>query len=280
MSFSTKSFILFNIFVSITNAFPVNSPRADPQCGYTIEGAGTFVKSITYTFPGTALPSGLHASSDQLIHDQDNGAPYNHIFEAKNVLVKDGYLNIKVPGAQNPASAPNQAISSGEVFTSESDILYASVRTHAIFSTEPGTCQSSFFYKDDTQETDIEFLSDGSSQSNTNRTTDLHYTNQPTNGGDSTWSHQAAPKDIGTAVHEYRIDWTSAFTAFYVDGVLKQKYTTNVPSQPGTWLWNNWANGDKGWSVGPPKKDSTMKIEKIEMFYNTTSTASSCAGAL
>lgn len=77
-------------------------------------------------------------------------------------------------------------------------------------------------------------------------------------------------------MHEYRIDWTAGFTAFFVDGVLKQKYTTNVPSQPGTWLWNNWANGDKGWSVGPPKKDSVLKIQKIEMFYNTTSTAAGC----
>lgn len=276
MSFSTKSLILLNTLTSIANALPTSSLPVVSSCGQTIEGAGTFMQSATYTFPGTTLPSGLIASSDQLIRDQANGAPYNHIFQNSNVFVKDGHLNIKVPGAQTPASAPDQAISSGEVFTEVSDILYASVRTHAIFSSEPGTCQSSFFYKSDTQETDIEFLSDPASQSNTNGTADLHYTNQPTNGGDSTWSHQTAPKDIGTAVHEYRIDWTADFTAFYVDGVQKQKYTTNVPSQPGTWLWNNWANGDEGWSVGPPKKDSVLKIQKIEMFYNTTSTAAGC----
>jgi len=277
MSLFTKSLILLNILTIVTNASPINSIRALSACGKTIEGAGTFMQSATYTFPGTTLPSGLIASSDQLIRDQASGAPFNHIFQASNVFVKDGYLNIKVPGAQIPASAPDQAISSGEVFTEVSDILYASVRTHAIFSTEPGTCQSSFFYKSDTQEVDIEFLSDSTSQSNTNNTPDLHYTNQPTNGGDSTWSHQATPQDIGSAVHEYRIDWTADFTAFYVDGVLKQKYTTNVPSQSGTWLWNNWANGDEGWSVGPPKDDSVLKIEKIEMFYNTTRTASGCA---
>jgi len=277
MSFFTKSLILLNILLNASNAFPTNSIRATSTCGKTIiAGAGTFMKSATFTFPGTSLPSGLIASTDT-IRDQDYGAPYNHKFETKNVFVKDGYLNIKVPGGQKPASAPNQAISSGEVFTEVSNILYASVRTHAIFSTVPGTCQSSFFYKSDTQEVDIEYLSDPASQSNPDGTADLQYTNQPTNGGDSTWSHQAAPKNIGTAVHEYRIDWTADFTSFYVDGVQKQKYTTNVASEAGTWLWNNWANGDIGWSAGPPRQDNVMKIQKIEMFYNTTETAAGCA---
>ncbi|KAK5943856.1 hypothetical protein PMZ80_003137 [Knufia obscura] len=275
MSLFTKSLFLLNILASSTDALPTNSIRAAQACGNTIEGAGTFMKSATYTFPGTTLPEGLHRSPD-LIRDQDYGAPYNHIFEAKNVVVKDGFLNIIVPGGQNPASAPNQAISSAEVFTTESDILYASVRTHAIFSTEPGTCQSSFFYKTDNQETDIEYLSDPTSQSNVDGTADLHYTNQAIDGGDSTWSHKPAPGDIGTAVHEYRIDWTRDFTAFFVDGVLQEKKTENVPTEPGTWLWNNWSNGDRGWSVGPPRGDSVMKVQKIEMFYNTTGSAGSC----
>jgi beta-glucanase (GH16 family) len=55
-----------------------------------------------------------------------------------------------------------------------------------------------------------------------------------------------APTTATTEVHEYRIDWTPTFTAFYVDGVLQKKYTTNVPSAPGPWLWNNWSNGSPG----------------------------------
>jgi len=278
MSFTTKSLVLINVLASIANALPAKPSRASSKCGgQVIDGTGTFMQSQTFTFSGTTLPSGLIAMDDKLIGDQENGAPYNHIFQAENVFVQNGYLNIKVPGGQTPASATDQAISSGEVYTEVSDILYASVRTHAIFSTVPGTCQSSFFYASDTQETDIEFLSDPTSTGNTDGTADVHFTNQPTNGGGVTSAEAAAPANVGSTVHEYRTDWTANFTAFYIDGVLQQTFTTNVPSQAGPWLWNNWANGNTGWSAGPPAQDSLYKIQKIDMYYNTTTTTSECS---
>lgn len=279
MHFSTSPLLISILLAwptSHVSALPAgqNDARADnARSSYVIAGVGTFTQSATYTFTGTTLPSGLYASDQELIRDQANGALYNHIFQASNVVVKDGYLQIKVPGGQTPASAPNSAITAGEVFTGEQNILYGSVRTRLVFSAEPGTCQGSFFYKSDTQETDIEFLSDPASKANTGGKAQLHYTNQPTNGGSSTTAAMAAPADVGTAEHEYRIDWTSGYTAFYIDGALQKKHTQNVPSVAGTWLWNNWVNGDIQWSYGPPKKDSVMKIKSIVMYYNTTTTA-------
>lgn len=278
MTFSTKLFVLFNVLASSINAFPARPSRVSSTCsGQVIEGTGTFMNSQTFTFSGTTLPSGLIAMDGKLIGDQENGAPYNHIFQADNVFVRNGYLNIMVPGAQTPASAPDQAISSGEVYTAVSDILYASVRTYAIFSTVPGTCQSSFFYKNDTQETDMEFLSDPNSAGNADGTADVHFVNQATNGGAVTIADTPAPADVGTTVHEYRHDWTADFTAFYIDGVQQQEFTTNVPSQAGPWYWNNWANGNDGWSAGPPAQDNVFMIQKIVMYYNTTTTATQCS---
>lgn len=269
---SLKSFISLTVLVQLSLALPTPDRNLTPRsCERCVEGLGEFQKHVTYKFTGTTLPEGLHASDAQLIHDQNNGAPYNHRFEASNVVVKDGFLQIKVPGGQTPATRPDSAIFAGEVFTSDSNILYGSIRTNAIMSTVPGTCQGAFFYKSDTQETDIEFLSDPASKANAGQGAGLHYTNQPTHGGDSTTAYGAAPSSIGSAVHEYRIDWTADYTAFYLDGVLQKKHTTNVPQQGGTWLWNNWANGDIQWSAGPPAKDSIMKIQSIEMYYNTTS---------
>lgn len=280
MHFLVTSFVSSVLLVLSTpgvSALPASSgslSKAASAAGpYVIDGIGTFSKSATYTFTGNALPAGLYASDQQLIRDQANGAPYNHKFLASNVLVRDGYLQIKVPGGQKPATATDTAITAGEVFTGEQNILYGSVRTRIIFSTEPGTCQGSFFYKSDTQETDIEYLSDPASLANTGGRAQLHYTNQPTDGGSSTTAVGSAPADVGTKEHEYRIDWTSKYTAFYIDSVLQKKHTTNVPSVAGTWLWNNWANGDNQWSYGPPAKDSVMKIKSIVMFYNTTSAA-------
>lgn len=263
----------------LVHALPTSNieQRAASTCPRTIDGVGTFTNSAIYTFTGSSLPAGLHISNGENVTDRNHGAPYNHVFLASNVAIGDGYLQIKVPGGQNPGASSNYDISSGQVFTDDAGILYASVRTRAVFSKVPGTVQSTFFYKSDTQEIDIEYLSAPNSQANTGGQASIHFTNQPTNGGSSTTSLTAAPVNIDTAEHEYRIDWTKDYTAFYFDGVLKQKYTVNVPSTPGTWLWNNWSNGDKMWSAGPPAKDSVMKVRSIEMYYNTTSGATNCS---
>lgn len=44
----------------------------------------------------------------------------------------------------------------------------------------------------------------------------------------------------------------------------------NVPTMPGSMVWNNWANGGS-WSGGPPERDSVLEIRSIEMYYNRTS---------
>lgn len=70
------------------------------------------------------------------------------------------------------------------------------------------------------------------------------------------------------AIHEYRLDWLEDRTDFFLDGVLQHSLTTNVPNEAGPWVWNNWANGDKGWTADPPKNDAEFKIQKIEIYYN------------
>lgn len=121
----------------------------------------------------------------------------------------------------------------------------------------------------------------------------VHYTNQAVDPDNlhATTDIGSSRFDCTTKVHEYRLDWTADFTAFYIDGVLQKKFTTNIPNVSGPWVWNNWANGNKGtylacylscfrlyltlplppgWSVGPPKRDSVLKIQNITMYYNTS----------
>ena len=134
------------------------------------------------------------------------------------------------------------------------------------FFFQPGA----FFYKADNQETDIEILTGNlaSGQHDTNQNVVL--------GGQSTTSTNPLPSDATTAFHEYRLDWLSDRTEFYLDGVLQQTLTANVPSEAGTWLWNNWSNGDQAWSAGPPAQDDILKIGKIDMYYNRTGSAGTC----
>jgi Glycosyl hydrolases family 16 len=270
------------------------------SCGqWVVPGTGTFTNKSLFTFTGSTLPAGLSASNYE-VDDQSGGAPFNHVFDPANVAISGGYLNLKVPGGQNPTS--NTAISSAEIVTN-TNILYGSVRTNAILSTVPGTCQgkssqvprnphpdmcqysnvicshqsnlpqASFFYQSDTQEIDIEYLTNTTSTSNPgpNSPPWLQYTNQATRpGGTPTYSPGPPPLNVAT-LHEYRIDWIPGKTMFFLDGLLQQTFTTNVPSKAGPWVWNNWSNGDDGWSCGPPISDNVFKIQSIEMFYDVPS---------
>lgn len=110
-----------------------------------------------------------------------------------------------------------------------------------------------FFYLDDTQEIDIEYLTDRNSTSNIIGPSSsdaspipLWYSNQAIKSGQKATQATGPPPSDVASIHEYRIDWVEDYTAFYVDGKLQKKYTTNVPTKAGSWIWNNWANGDQG----------------------------------
>ncbi|KAJ9605490.1 hypothetical protein H2200_010147 [Cladophialophora chaetospira] len=255
---------------------------------WVVPGVGRFKKRAVYTFEQATLPAGLTKSNYTLkcrtANRPQDGVPYNEIFKPKNVQLSNGFLNLIVPGGQKPTKEDNYAISCAEVTTVEQNILYASVRTTAIFSQEPGTCHGFFFYKNDTQETDIEYLTDPNSLSNfgPDQPIPIWYTNQATDpeNAEKTSQNGAAPTDCTTNVHEYRIDWTSDYTTFYVDGKLQKKFKVNVPSIPGPWVWNNWANGDQGWSVGPPTGDNILQIKNITMYYNTAKGGSGASSSM
>lgn len=91
-----------------------------------------------------------------------------------------------------------------------------------------------FYYKDDNQETDIEILTADLSSG-------AHYTNQPNAPGQSsTTATHPLPANATVVMHEHRLDWLPGRTVYYLDGVQTKVLTSNVPSDPGSWLWNNW----------------------------------------
>lgn len=123
---------------STTTATSSAQPTFD-GCTYNVPEAGKFKNKKKFTFFQSGLPEGLYASN-YVVYDTYNGLPYNHKFETTNVYSDGDFLNLRVQGTTNPGSLANQAISCGELVTTENNILYASVRTNAIFSTVPGTC--------------------------------------------------------------------------------------------------------------------------------------------
>jgi beta-glucanase (GH16 family) len=216
--------------------------------------AQEYASTTTFEFSGSTLPTGLSASNYKV-----GKIPNQHEYMSNNVEVSGGFLNLKVNGGQST----DTAVCSGEVVT-DFTISSASVETYAILTEVPGVVNGKlisirlslrisslthppgiFLYSSDNQETDIEWLSSPESQSNIDRglSQALWYTNQAVvPGTPSTHETSDAPAGAFSGVHNYRIDWNSSASTFYVDGELKYQLTENVPTaRDGHWLWNNWS---------------------------------------
>lgn len=113
---------------------------------WIVPGVGSFDHRAVFEFTGDVLPQGLH-KSDFTVQDTERNTvdgpiqiPHNHRFDPDNVQIHNGTLHLKVPGQQRHHPMENNALRCAEIATDESKILYASVRTRAMFSREPGTC--------------------------------------------------------------------------------------------------------------------------------------------
>lgn len=108
---------------------------APTPAGAETTGCGkraTFASTTTWSFTGKTLPTGLRKSTDLIGHDQPG--LLDHKFDKKNVQVKDGFMQLVVPGGQT-----GDVISSAEVGT-DFELLYGSVTTYAILTDTPGAC--------------------------------------------------------------------------------------------------------------------------------------------
>ncbi|KAF5351663.1 hypothetical protein D9756_007715 [Leucocoprinus leucothites] len=182
---------------------------------------------------------------------------------------RGGALNFKVS-----AHHGSGGVQSAEMATQD-HFLYASARTVQKSSKTPGVVEGNFFYRNDNQEIDWEILTSTIWSRSDCVLPGIWAVNQGVIPGTSSISKRITFTFDPTAdFHEYRIDWSPGATAFYIDGQLKTRFTTNVPSQAGPWVWNTWSNGDPCWSNGPPTVDSITQIRSIEIFKGWTSMAS------
>lgn len=248
-----------------TSSVSISSSASTSSC-HVVPDVGVFSHYESWDFTTlNSLPQQLVATSEDNLTP---GAPYHRIGDPDLVSVSGGYLNMKVPGGQTTSP-----IRTAQIQTTETDILYASVRTTAILSPVQGVCNGFFFYNKDAQEIDIEYLSDSKSTSNPgDGSTPLQLTNHGAQDNGKHYETSPIPSDATTKAHEYRTDWVSGAVSFYIDGKQIQKFQDYVPTEGGEWIWNNWSDGDPGWSVGPPVQDSILKIPRIEMYYNVSAT--------
>ncbi|KAE9582433.1 hypothetical protein CGCF415_v012355 [Colletotrichum fructicola] len=261
----------FSVFIALLAGAAAAQRSTKPTAAngvYTINGTA-YKNRAYFDFSGlkdnTSIPKGLIVSGYKVAN--------THKYDTTNTYIQGGYLNLRVNGGQKV-----KPYKCAEVVTSVQNIKYASVRTVGVLAEAPGVCNGMFFYKNDNQESDIEWLSDPATQSNTGlgSTRKIWFANQDNDGdGQKTWTAVGAPANPTTTEHEYRIDWVAAaggqpaMVKFFIDGVESWRTTKDVPTVAGPWVFNNWANGDKGWSCGPPAVDAIFKIKEIDIYYNT-----------
>lgn len=144
-----------------------------------------------------------------------------------------------------------------------------------------GTCAAFFFYRNDTQEIDVQLLSaqqfgfmhqwpvnfvvqntssllalNGSGPLSSN--SEFHMVRQP-NG------------EVGAQYREYRFDWLPDRVDFYVDGWHTSSFRDNIPSTPGAIHFSHWSDGNPGWTNGPPVEDAVMTVAYVKAYCNSTS---------
>lgn len=108
------------------------SPQPTFENGvYIVDRQAEYANHVTWDFSGGNISEGLSVSN-YAVNDQRG-------FSADNAVVRDGYLQlIQSAGSSFP-------LKGGEVVTSVNNIKYASVRTIAILSEVPGTCNGLYY---------------------------------------------------------------------------------------------------------------------------------------
>ncbi|KAF2848148.1 glycoside hydrolase family 16 protein [Plenodomus tracheiphilus IPT5] len=167
-------------------------------------------------------------------------------------------------------------VSGAEMTSHRTDALHGSFRVGMKLSNSSGTCGAFFFYYNNSQEIDMEFLSHQFNNSQGAVNLVLQTPESVVHGYDASgtaeFKVQPLPFRPDQMFHEYRFDWTPGRVAFYVDGNFLYEITENIPVEGGGIFMNHWSNGDPAWSAGPPDRDTVMTIAYTKFYFNSTDT--------
>lgn len=229
------------------------------ECGYKTNTGETWQYSVETDF-SQLNTSEWQTSTDWTISEIVREATVTLNYTGENVAISDGKLRL-LCSAYN--SSGGGGIRAGQIRTTRQDILHGSFRaTYSVVALSSGSVAGFFFYANDTQEIDIEIQSKMSDQT-------IHLGNQPTQSTDIFLPNNGTVSQE----HDYRFDWLTKETKFYLDSVPAGGFAIDTPVIDGTISFNMWGNG--GTFSGPetPTTDNVMSISKIAIYFNTSSKA-------
>ncbi|EQB55059.1 hypothetical protein GCG54_00006227 [Colletotrichum gloeosporioides] len=164
-----------------------------------------------------------------------------------------------------------------EIDSARNDLQYGSFRAMMKVPDVPGTCAAFFWYYNDTQEIDMEFLTREFNAANNSYPVNIVLQSRESleKGYDATGTGNFIKANLGfnptTGFHEYRIDYLSDEVIFYADGVIIGSMNGSaVPVEGGHLILQHWSNGNPLWSGGPPKKDAILAVASVKAYFNSS----------
>ncbi|KAJ8127698.1 hypothetical protein O1611_g5938 [Lasiodiplodia mahajangana] len=262
----------------------LGAATGDCECGYSITAGGddtqyiftdlheTDFIHIDVTGNGEGEASHGWAPQGYNISSQASRGPFGESFTVKNVMSninKDpkefggrGTLGSDAGLLLVVRDVPQEdRVPVAEISTTDLNYFYGTFRAGIKITDVPGTCSAFFWYQNDTQEIDMEFLS-----AQFDKTKGIFPVNLVLQSKDAAAAGFNAanttglrrvnlPFDPTTDFHEYRFDYLYDRVLFYADGDLLSEMTgSGVPTTPGHVLLSHWSNGNPGWSQGPPSR--------------------------
>ncbi|ORY69682.1 concanavalin A-like lectin/glucanase domain-containing protein [Pseudomassariella vexata] len=269
----------------------------DCECGYSISGddAGyqVFTDLLESDFLHTnyldspAADTGWARQTFNMTKELARGT-YGEAFVAANAIsneIKDDNVwtgdgrNGGAGGLQLVVSSEvvDDSVQTAEVATMGTDYFYGTFRAGIKVTDVVGTCSAFFWYFNDTQEIDMEFLSAEFNTDNSSFPVNLVLqTPQSRRSGydaskTGTFDKVNLPFNPTDDFHEYRFDFLADKVLFYADGALLTSMSGSaVPTSSGNILLSHWSNGNSGWSQGPPTEDAVTTLSYVKAYYNST----------
>ncbi|PWW79638.1 Glycoside Hydrolase Family 16 protein, partial [Tuber magnatum] len=262
--------------------------NADCECGYSLNST-VFTDLIESDF---TLPQNITGNTDWVLQEwqvdkEASKGPYGRKTQMQNVVSNPSVQhNISSKGVNgDPAGLElfvrklednGEHIGVAEADTRRTDMLYGTFRAGIKTTSINGTCGAFFWYLNDTQEIDIEFLSSQITPTSSSINLVLHSPLTQERGGDAkstpTYKVISLPFAIDQEFHEYRFDWQPDRVSFYVDSKWMADITDNryIPQSPGKIILSHWSNGNPLWSGGPPEVDAKMTVSYVKGYFNSS----------
>ncbi|KAI1805773.1 glycoside hydrolase family 16 protein [Daldinia bambusicola] len=291
----------FRILFPLLFAF-FNLALADCECGYSITTPSddrqyVFTDLLESDFVHLDIMGGARARAygeygwtpqEFNMSSEVARGPYGQAFGLQNVI-SNNIADEQVFNGTGPrggdaglklvvgSEIENGMVPCADVSTTDEHYFHGTFRAGIKVTDVPGTCSAFFWYMNDTQEIDMEFLSAEFNKSNGTFPVNLVLQSEDSknNGFDASktgdFKKIHLPFDPTADFHEYRIDFLPGRVLFYADAqLLTEMNGTGVPSTAGNLQVSHWSNGNAGWSQGPPKTDATTVVSYVKAYFNSS----------